>query len=180
MAEIPQYRLGETEGKLLTLYALHELGPCSNLQLISFMAENDLMNYFDLQAALYELALRGQVIKEKLPGDDRYTITPEGEEAISLFMGRLGDSSLLRVRLAAPDFRERLRRQRELYANVSHESRSEYHALMGISEGGMRLLHLDLSLPTAELADRFRGNWGGKAREIYDFIIRSLSGEDLP
>ena len=180
MAEIPQYRLGETEGKLLTLYALHELGPCSNLQLISFMAENDLMNYFDVQAALYDLALRGQVIKEKLPGDDRYTITPEGEEAISLFMGRLGDSALTRVELAAPAFREQLRRQRELHADISHEGRNEYHALMDISEGGMRLMHLDLSLPTPELADRFRASWAGKAREIYDFIIKSLSGEELP
>lgn len=179
MAEIPQYRLGETEGKLLTLYALHELGSCSNLQLISFMAENGLMNYFDLQAALYELSLRGQVIKERIPGDDRYTITPEGEEAISLFMGRLGDSSLTQVRLAAPAFREKLRRQCELHADISHEGRNEYHALMGISEGGMRLLQLDLSLPTPELADRFRENWAGKAREIYDFIIESLSGEDL-
>ncbi|NLE69737.1 MAG: DUF4364 family protein [Clostridiales bacterium] len=180
MAEVPQYRLGEVERKLLTLYALRELGPCNNLQLIAFMTENDLMNYFDLQLALYELAQRGQVLKEPVCGDERYTITPEGEQATELFVSRLGESALVKLRAAVPDFSERMRKERELFAQISHESRNEYHAQMGIAEGGMQLLRLDLSLPTAELADRFRAAWAENAREIYDFIINRLSGEDLP
>ncbi len=180
MAEIPQYRLDGLEGKLLTLHTLRELGPCGNLQLIAFMAENDLMNYFDLQSALYELAQRGQVVREQVPGDDRYAITPLGEEAITLFLGRLGASALDKVDAAVPAFRERLRRERELHAAISHEGRNEYHARMGISEGGMRLMQLDLSLPTAELAERFRGNWAQMARDIYDYIINRLSGEGRP
>ncbi|HPA61307.1 MAG TPA: hypothetical protein PLS01_07050, partial [Clostridia bacterium] len=60
MAEVPQYRLGEMERKLLTLQALQTLGSCNNLQLIAFMSENDLMNYFELQLSLYELTQRGQ------------------------------------------------------------------------------------------------------------------------
>ncbi len=180
MAEIPQFRLGELESKLLTLHTLHELGTCTNLQLIAFMAQSDTMNYFDLQQALYDLTQRGQVTKEAVFGDDRYTITDKGEEAIGLFLGRLGESVLTKVNLAVPAFREQMRRQRELYAGISHEGRNEYHAQMGIQEGSMRLMHLDLSLPTAELAGRFSENWQGKAREIYDFIFKTLSGEDLP
>lgn len=179
MAEVPQYRLGELERKLLTLYALSELGPCNNLQLIAFMSENDLMYYFDLQLALYELAQRGQVIREPVQGDERYTITPEGEQAITLFITRLGESALDKVRAAVPAFSEKMRRERELFATISHESRNEYHAQMGIAEGGMELMRLDISLPTAELADRFRAAWADKARAIYDFIIETLSGEDL-
>lgn len=180
MAEVPQYRLGELERKLLTLYALSELGPCNNLQLIAFMTENDLMNYFDLQTALYELTQRGQVLKEPVRGDERYTITPEGEQAIGLFVSRLGESALLKVQEAVPAFAEQMRRERELFASISHESRNEYHAQMGIADSGLTLMRLDLSLPTAELADRFRAAWADNAREIYDFIIKRLSGEDLP
>lgn len=179
MAEIPQFRLGELESKLLTLHALHELGPCTNLQLIAFMSQSDAMNYFDLQSALYDLAQRGQVIKEPLRGDDLYTITPMGEEAIALFLGRLGESVLFRVDEAVPAFREQMRRQKELFSSISHEGRNEYHAKMGITEGSMPLMQLDLSLPTAELAKRFSDSWQSKAREIYDFIIKALSGEDL-
>ena len=40
----------------------------------------------------------------------------------------------------------------------------------------MELMRLDISLPTAELADRFRAAWADKARAIYDFISVSLSG----
>ena len=179
MAEVPQYRLGELERKLLTLHALRELGPCNNLQLIAFMADSDLMNYFDLQSALFELTRRGQLNKEPVRGDDRYTITPLGEEAIVLFIGRLGESALDKVKAAVPAFKERMRKERELFANISHEGRNEYHASMGIAEGGMQLMRLELSLPTAELADRFRAAWAEKAREIYDFIITGLSGENL-
>ena len=179
MAELPQYRLGDLERKLLALFALRELGPCTNLQLITFMVENDLMNYFDLQAALHDLTLGRQVSKEAVPGDDRYAITPAGEEAIGLFVQRLGGSRLERAEAAAPAFREKMRLERELFASISHAGRNEYHAAMGISEGGMQLLRLDLSVPTAELAERFRAAWAWNAQEIFGFILSRLSGEDL-
>jgi hypothetical protein len=178
MAEVPQYRLGEMERKLFTLQALQTLGSCNNLQLIAFMTENDLMNYFELQLSLYELTQRGQVTKEAVPGDDRYTITPQGEEAIRLFSGRLGESALDRLKAAAPGFMERMRRERELFSDISHQGRNEYHARMGIFEGGMQLMKLDISLPTAEMAERFRLAWADKARDIHDYIIRQLSGEE--
>lgn len=177
MAEIPQFRLGEVESKLLTLHTLHELGPCTNLQLIAFMSQSGIMNYFDLQAALYDLAQRGQVIKEPVRGDDLYTITPMGEEAIGLFLGRLGESVLYKADAAVPAFKEQMRRQNELFSFVSHEGRNEYHAEMGIMEGNMPLIKLDISLPTAELARRFSDSWQSKARDIYDFIFQALSGE---
>ena len=55
MADLPQHRLGEIERKMLTLYSLKQLGECGNLQLIAFMLECDIMNYFDLQTALFDL-----------------------------------------------------------------------------------------------------------------------------
>ena len=42
----------------------------------------------------------------------------------------------------------------------------------------MPLMTLDLSLPTAELAARFRDRWMDSAQEIYDFIITRLAGDD--
>ena len=179
MAELTQYRLGEVERKMMTQYALRELGPCSNLQLIAFMTENDLMNYFDLQSSLYELSRGGQLLKDPVKNDEYYTITPQGEDAISFFSLRLSDSALSRVDAAAPLFRKQMRRDRELFSSINHEGRNEYHALLGIKEGGMELLRLDLSMPTAELAERFRAAWPEKAKEIYDLILSSLSGETL-
>ena len=69
--------------------------------------------------------------------------------------------------------------QRELFTSISHAGHNEYHTQMGDAEGGMQLMRLDLSLPTAELAERFRAAWPEKAPEIYSFILSRLSGEDI-
>ncbi|HSK69822.1 MAG TPA: DUF4364 family protein [Candidatus Limnocylindria bacterium] len=180
MAELPQYRLGDVERRLVTLYALRELGPCTNLQLIAFTARHGVMNYFDLQLALHDLALAGLILREGGPSGDTFAIAPQGEEAIRLFARRVGSSLLTRVEEAVPAFREEMRRERELFCAVSHEGRSEYHARMGIRENGMDLLRLDLSLPTAEMAERFCAAWAGSAREVYDLLIRRLSGGGEP
>ena len=180
MAELPQYRLGDLERKLVTLYTLRELGPCSNLQLIAFTARHGVMNYFDLQWALHDLAAAGLALRGRGASDDSYTLTPQGEEAIRLFERRVGSSLLTRVTQEVPAFREEMRRERELFAQVSHEGRSEYHASIGIRENGMDLLRLDLSLPTAEMAQRFCDSWAASAREVYDLLIRRLSGGEEP
>ncbi len=180
MAELPQHRLGEVERKVLTLHALDLLGECGNLQLISFMAENDVMNYFDLQTALYDLRSAGQVARVRQPADDLYRITGAGREALGLFLGRAARSGAEKVEKAAPAFRERFSRERELSARILHEGKNEYHVSMQIMEQGMALMSLDLSLPTAELAAAFRDRWSGKAQRIYDAVIRELSGEEGP
>lgn len=178
MAEIPKPRLGQTERMLLTLYALKELGPTSNLQLIAFMVEGDLMNYFDLQAALFDLCQRGQVIREALPGDDRYSISQEGLEALSLFYGRVAEGQLSIIHELAPAFKAKLQEAFEKPASISHAGRNEYHAQLGLREGGLDLLRLDFSLPTAELADRFCKAWPAKAQQIYELLLDALSGEE--
>lgn len=180
MAELPTYRLGDVERRLVTLYALRELGPCTNLQLIAFTARHGVMNYFDLQLALHDVAAAGLALRERGASDDTYTLTPQGEDAIRLFMERVGSSLLSRVQEAAPGFREEMRRERELFSSVSHEGRNEYHARMGIRENGMELLRVDVSLPTAEMAERFCQNWPSGAREVYDLLIRRLSGGEAP
>ncbi len=175
MAELPTYRLGEVERKLVTLYTLRELGPCTNMQLIAFTAGHGVMNYFDLQLALHDLAGAGLVLRERGASDDVYTLTPGGGDAIALFQERVGSSLIQRVAQAVPGFLAEMKREREMFAQVSHESRSEYRAIMGIRENGMELLRLDVSLPTAEMAERFCGNWAASAREIYDVLIGKLS-----
>ena len=74
MADLPQHRLGEIERKMLTLYSLKKLGECGNLQLIAFMLECDIMNYFDLQTALFDLRDAGQAARSPQVADDLYEI----------------------------------------------------------------------------------------------------------
>lgn len=176
--DLPRHRLGDVERKVLTLHALHALGECGNLQLISFMVENDIMNYFDLQTALYELRDIGQVVRTPHLADDLYQITPAGEEALRLFIDRVPQSMLKKVDDNALAFGAFFHEQREKTARIIHDQHNEYHVSMQIMEKKMPLISIDLSLPTAELAARFRDRWVDNAQDIYDFIIRRLAGED--
>lgn len=178
MSEVPQHRLGEVERKMLTLYALRELGGCGHLQLIRFMVENDIMNYFDLQRALYDLRDAGQAARTDLAADELYQITPAGEEALALFLQRVPQSLLTKAEQAVPGFRARFHQERERSARILHEGQEEYKVRMEIVEQGTALLGIDLVVPTAELAARFRDRWSAHAQEIYDHIISRLAKED--
>lgn len=179
MTEIPRRRLNELEGKLLTLYTLSRLNSCTHLQLISFMHETDLMNYFDLQAALVTLVESGQLICENRKGDDLYYLSPEGYEALELFQNRSALSAMHKIDLAAPPFLERMKREREIKATIHHEGGLEYHVLLEIADEKLPLMKLDLCVPTAGIADRFRAAWEANAQDIYDGILSKLSGGEL-
>lgn len=180
MAEFPRHRLGDVERKVVTLHALHSLGECGNLQLISFMVENDIMNYFDLQAALFALRDSGQAVRTPHLADDLYQITEAGEETLRLFRSRAPDSLMNLVDTAAPGFRARFNEEREKSARIVHDERNEYHVSLAIVEQKMPLMRIDVSLPTAELAARFRDRWAANAQDIYDFIVGRLAGEEKP
>ncbi len=180
MAEFPRHRLGDIQRKVLTLHTLRALGECGNLQLISFMVENDIMNYFDLQTALYELRDAGQAARTPQAADDLYQLTPAGEETLNMFLERAPQSLVSRIDEAAPSFRARFDEEREKSARISHEGQNEYHVTMEIMERRMPLMRIDLSLPTAELAARFRDRWPAGAQDIYDFIIKTLAQEEQP
>lgn len=177
LTEIPQHRVGDVESKVLTLHALRVLGQCSNMQLIGFMVETDVMNYFDLQTALYALRSAGQVARVQQAADDLYQITPAGLETLALFAARAPQSALALIDEAGPGYRARIHLEREKSARVIHDEHNEYHVLMQVMEQQMPLLSIDLSLPTAELAARFRDRWPGNAQAIYDCIISRLAGE---
>ena len=177
MADLPQHRLGDMERKVLTLHALKQLGECGNLQLIVFMTETDIMNYFDLQTSLFDLRDAGQAARSPQVADDLYEITPAGEEALALLSSLVPQSLIEMVTAQASVYRERFSRQREKAARIVHDGGNEYHVSMQINEQKMPLISIDLSLPTAELAARFRDRWMDNAQDIYEFIIHRLSGE---
>ncbi len=108
-------------------------------------------------------------------------LTPQGEEAIGLFETRAVTSATSLIDEKAPDYRARWQREREVFAHISHEGQHEYHVKMGVSDGDMVLMQLDLSLPTPAMAERFRAAWQEEAQGIYDHILHRLSGgEDAP
>ena len=180
MTDIPSHKLTELEMQMMLMHSLRKLGTLSNTQLIVFMAENDLLNYFDLQQTLYKLTESGHVLRTRLENDDLYELSPAGEKALNMFVGRTMNSYLAIINKQAPEYQRRFLRDRQLSSRMSHEGGAEYHAKLAINEMHMPLLTLDISLPTPELAKRYCDNWQKKAQIIYDTIVHELSEEEAP
>ena len=85
----PPKRSPEDEQRLIVLYALEQLSPCTELQLLQFLFEYDLMNYFEMMFALNDLCDRGQAARAKAQTGYAYQLTAAGEEALQLFGNRV-------------------------------------------------------------------------------------------
>ena len=83
----PPRRAPDNEQKLIVLCCLNRLGPCTELQLLQFLFEYDLMNYFEMMFALNDLCDRGQAARTKKGAGYLYAVTAAGVEALMLFGG---------------------------------------------------------------------------------------------
>ena len=97
----PPRRAPDSEQRLMVLYCLARLGPCTELQLLRFLFENDLLNYFDMMFALNDLCDRGQAARIRKDEGFLYQATDAGREALNLFGGRV-PNSLQKLLLESP------------------------------------------------------------------------------
>ena len=79
----PPRRTPDEEQKLVVLDCLKHLGPCTELQLVQFLFEHDLMNYFEMMFALNDLCDGGQAARVKVNGETRCEVTEAGREALA-------------------------------------------------------------------------------------------------
>jgi hypothetical protein len=174
MSPIPERRVDETEGKLLALYALDRLGTSTGQQLLQIMADNDIMNYFDLQLILGDLCASGQAARTPHPADCMYELTDAGREALAMFMRRLPNSRMEQIRDSAVAMGVRFQREKQLVARSEQAPGGEYTLTLQVVEERAPVLSLRLSLPTNEMAQRFLKSWESKAGDIYGYIYRTL------
>ena len=76
----------ETENKLLLLHAIDRLGAATSQQLLSFVVENELMDYISLQLGLAELDESGFLRKQPHALGTLYALTGKGHDALMMTM----------------------------------------------------------------------------------------------
>ena len=177
MAQDTEGRAPDSEKRLILLYILSAADRISDLQLLQYLSCNDLMGYFDMMMALQALCAQGQCVRTDNPFGSDYALTDAGREAIALFGEKVPFSVRERIASGAPLWRERIRAERETPAVYRQNPRGEYELQLSIVEQDMPMLRLSLSLPTEEMAKRFRGRWAEKAAGIYADIFRALGEE---
>ena len=168
-------RSPDFEQKLLILLILSQCGRCSDMQLLQFLFDHDLMNYFDMMFTLSDLCRDGQAVRFERVGQTFYEATPAGEETLSLFGNRIPASMKELICSLAPDWKKRVQREQEYLSEYHQTKRGEFELHLRVMEQDMEMLHVSLSLPSEEMARTMKENWPDKAQEIYANLFNGLA-----
>lgn len=108
---------GFTKSKLMVLYFLNELSvDLTKEQIATFSAAYELIPYFELQSAIYELEEEGFLAAVPRPYGQAYCLTPKGKETLGMFVERLPQSVRDDLTDYADACREKLRRETQFSA----------------------------------------------------------------
>ena len=174
----PPPRAPEEEQKLVVLRCLDQFGPCTELQLLQFLSENELMNYFDMMFALNELCSQGQAVRSKARAGYRYQLTEAGQEALKLFGRRVPRSVQTLIKKTGPEWQSRFQTEDGSRTEIKSMGDGEYETVLEVTDRDKPVLTLHLSAPSREAAAQIAEKWPRRAAEIYGTVIRLLAEED--
>ena len=175
----------ESEQKLLILLALRCLGGVTQLQLLRFMVEEDLMNYFVLQLNLCELEEMGQVRACHHALGSLYELTDQGRFTLDSFDGRIPVSRRKALEDGAARWKAQFRAEQQNQADAIPMKGGRQCLRLRMLEGNSALLDLSLTSERHVTEGELRKRWQGAAQAVYTTVTRALSegyaeGEPLP
>lgn len=164
----------EAETKLVILYTLNRLGPVTNMQLLQFMVEYDLMNYFDMQLCLSEMEEQGQLTQQVHPLGSLLLATEAGAYALDVFDHRIPLSRRELIDREAPAWHDRFRAEQQTPADSYTVSDGSMCIRLRLMEGEASLLDLLLKLPNDASLPFLQKRWQSAAQGIYATITGEL------
>ena len=173
-----QPRAPEQEQKMVLLRCLDQFGPCTELQMVRFLMEHDLMNYFDMMFALNELCDQGQAARSKARAGYRYELTEAGREALALFGGRVPRSVQTLLQKTGREWQSRFQGEDGSRTEIRRAENGEYETVLEVVDRDKPVLTLRLMLPSREMASKTAEKWPRKAAEIYGTVVRLLAEEE--
>ncbi|MBR6185585.1 MAG: DUF4364 family protein [Clostridia bacterium] len=176
----PPRRTPEDEQRLIVLYSLMHLGPCTDTQLLQFLAEQNLTNYFEMMFALNDLCDRGQAARQKRRAGTYYMATQAGDEALRLFGGRVPQSLKNVIAEQGALWRQRFKTEAQLGQEIRKTPRGDYELTLTVTEKDAEMMRISLCVPSREIAYDWMNRWPGRASQIYGAVIRALAEDEKP
>ncbi len=177
MEDIAKRSAPFVEIRLLTLYILKRFGSVSEMTLLYFLADFDLMNYIDLSIALGELCKQGHAVRVQKGADFDYTVTPAGYETLDMFVHRIPKSKLDLVDNEVDGFVQKRRILRERKSKIENTPRGEKIVSLSLEEQDVKLVDISFTVPNAEFAQKLSKNWEERAGDVYASIVDLLLKE---
>lgn len=170
---------GVTRDKLMVLYFLNALSiELTREQITTFSGEKELIGYFDLQRAVYELEEEGMLAAVPRPIGQSYCLTPKGKEALAMFEERLPLSLRTELDEHADARRETLRLQSQYSGSVERAQSNSRRVTLRAMERDGELLEIRLLLPDSVSAKQAIDAWPSHSERIYKYLLQELLQEN--
>lgn len=171
---------GVTKDKLMLLYGLKALGlQPTKEQLSDFFCIYDIMGYFEVQNAAYELEEEGLISAVPRPYGQAYFITPHGSETLEMFAVQLPNSLRERIAAKARDYAPTLLRRTQYATHIERDSASQSarRVTLRVMEPHGDLVKLELLLPDEATARHVCSVWEERSQAVYNAIYSELMRE---
>lgn len=166
---------GSTKYKLILLLFLDELAiEVTREQITTAVATYDLIPYFELQNAVYEL--EEDALLAAVPRDFgmAYCVTPKGRETIALFRERLPFSEREHIANYADMCRADLRRKTQYTHRMEKLQSGLYRVVLRAIERDGELFSVSLKCPDSKTAKKVCEAWEDNAAKVYDAVMGSI------
>ena len=165
----------EPESKLTILYALRGLGPVTDTELLQFLVELDLMNYFTMQLNLCDMEEQGQLRTLPHPAGNLLEPTAGGLFTLEAFAQRIPVSRRALMDGAFSAWRARFRAEQQAPADSFILQDGSVCLHLRLLEAGVPLMDAVLTLPGDEAPTLLERRWRSAAPAVYDAVNRALS-----
>ncbi|HNW86427.1 MAG TPA: DUF4364 family protein [Candidatus Limiplasma sp.] len=179
----PPRKVSETENMLRLLLCVDALESVTPTQLWTFVAELDLMDYVSMRLCLHKLLAAGELETGEGSFAEQLLLTDRGREALSLFGARLPQEVRDAVTAAAPAFRGRVSRKRQVRAVYEMARPNDYRLNLSVCEGDLPTVFLRMATINRTLASKALRRFETCAAEmttyLYGLAERAASGQTL-
>ena len=166
---------GITRNKLIIMYSLSKLGAApTREQMTTFFGEYELIPFFDLQSAVYELEEDAFIAAVPRPYGQAYCLTGKGKESLDMFSERLPGSLREEIERCSGEFSAGLRRETQYGCSYERAGQNAYRVAMRAMELNGELLRIELLLPDEASAKRACSVWPNEAEKIYTTLLEHL------
>ena len=172
-ARMERHIIPDSENRMILLETLSSIGPLSDTQLLVFVTDLSLMNYFSLHLNLSELEQQGLIEQFRHPFAMLYRITDSGRYMLESFPNIIPQSRRKLLSANVTAYRDRFRSQQLMPCSESHLPDGTTCIRLQLLEKD--LLVLDMRLKTSEHLSCLEKRWQTIASEIYSLISDTLT-----
>lgn len=146
----------------------------TNSQVSEFILDKEYTNFLTLQEVISELTDTELIKTETMMNRTFLSITDEGKNTLSYFGNRISDAIKADIDQYMLDKHLELKNEASITANYYKSTSGEFEASLSAKEKDVELVHINLSVPTEEMAAAICDNWQKKNQKIYQFLMQEL------